>query len=112
MVISDVAARCRCSRVFAVLPDVYSLSLPVRHVTASSVCLSVHCSPGAGLSLMTVAALVLASTSATPAHYKSVGWSAGVDEVVPMVKKQVIEAAINFAFLLTGRVKYVENVKD
>jgi hypothetical protein len=43
--------------------------------------------------------------------YKSVGWSEGVDEVVPMVKKQVMEAAINFAFLLTGRVKYVENVK-
>jgi hypothetical protein len=34
--------------------------------------------------------------------YKTVGWSDGVGEVVPMVKKQVMEAAINFAFLLTG----------
>jgi hypothetical protein len=68
MVISDVAVRCRCSRVFAVLPGVFSCSLPVHHVTISSVCLSVHRSPGAGLFLMNVAALVLTSTSATPAH--------------------------------------------
>jgi hypothetical protein len=43
--------------------------------------------------------------------YKTVGWSDGVGEVVPMVKKQVMKAAIDFAILLTGRAKYVENVK-